>query len=381
MTIVTSPANFMMVWCSSLFVHRIGSHFLNISFLYASLSYRGSSSECVYAHVWERENWSTQNVTNLEQVIQYFTACSLLGLPRHIDTPMIKYNGPSPSDFETLQAIKNWTVGKIHGVWEIHPCNGVSYFQQSFKEASTYTTMYLQSWDLVWLLQLVSCPSPCPSPFLFLVGFQSFPQSCSHWTQGGLPWPVCLLRRINKRVYISWVTQQLSFQFNCRDPLLGTTLYCINLVPRLTLFFFFCSSICVQYTRRRKHAKNGEGLGTPVTWWTWGGRRGRWCPTTNWHAINQRVSFLPVKSNTVDLMNAWSQGYHWSAWSAWWWSLVRYLNVNPSPPYVHLASTRHHSRDGCSQAFPIFCTLPLLCIIHKPKNKKWDRPGNEAITA
>ena len=32
-------------------------------------------------------------------------------------------------------------------------------------------------------------------------------------------------------------------------------------------------------------------------------------------------------------------------------------------PYVHPASTRHHSRDRCSQAFPIFCTLPLPCII------------------
>ena len=35
----------------------------------------------------------------------------------------------------------------------------------------------------------------------------------------------------------------------------------------------------------------------------------------------------------------------------------------PLPPYVHLASTRRHSRDRCSQAFPVFRALPLPCII------------------
>ena len=33
------------------------------------------------------------------------------------------------------------------------------------------------------------------------------------------------------------------------------------------------------------------------------------------------------------------------------------------PPYVHITSTRHHSRDRCSQAFPVFLALPLPCII------------------
>ena len=33
------------------------------------------------------------------------------------------------------------------------------------------------------------------------------------------------------------------------------------------------------------------------------------------------------------------------------------------PLYVHLASTRRHSRDRCSQAFPVFCALLLPCII------------------
>ena len=33
------------------------------------------------------------------------------------------------------------------------------------------------------------------------------------------------------------------------------------------------------------------------------------------------------------------------------------------PPYVHLVSTRRHSRDRFSQAFPVFRALPLPCII------------------
>ena len=35
----------------------------------------------------------------------------------------------------------------------------------------------------------------------------------------------------------------------------------------------------------------------------------------------------------------------------------------PLPPYVHLASTRRHSRDRFSQAFPVFRALLLPCII------------------
>ena len=33
------------------------------------------------------------------------------------------------------------------------------------------------------------------------------------------------------------------------------------------------------------------------------------------------------------------------------------------PPYVYLASTRHYSRDRCSQAFPVFRALLPPCII------------------
>ena len=37
--------------------------------------------------------------------------------------------------------------------------------------------------------------------------------------------------------------------------------------------------------------------------------------------------------------------------------------VGHRPPYVHLASTRRHSRDKCSQAFPVFHALSPPCII------------------
>ena len=42
---------------------------------------------------------------------------------------------------------------------------------------------------------------------------------------------------------------------------------CIALFPSLPRFLFFGL-----YTRKQKSAKNGEGLGTPITWITSGGR-------------------------------------------------------------------------------------------------------------
>ena len=83
------------------------------------------------------------------------------------------------------------------------------------------------------------------------------------------------------------------------------------------------------------------------------------CPTTNLCVINHSVSFLLVKLSTVDFVNVWCPG---CCWSTRWWNLVRYLNVDP-PPYVHLAFTVRHSHHGYSQAFPIFHTLLLPCII------------------
>ena len=44
-----------------------------------------------------------------------------------------------------------------------------------------------------------------------------------------------------------------------------------------------------------------------------GGGGGGRCPSTNSCAINDRASFLPMKSSTVDLVNLRSLGYRQSA--------------------------------------------------------------------
>ena len=56
------------------------------------------------------------------------------------------------------------------------------------------------------------------------------------------------------------------------------------------------------------------------------------------------------------------------------------FECGPLPPYVHLASTRRHSHDRCSQAFPVFLrsSTSVYYTERKPKNKKRGRPGNEA---
>ena len=106
-------------------------------------------------------------------------------------------------------------------------------------------------------------------------------------------------------------------------------------------------------------------------------RLGGQYPSTNPCAMNDRASFLPVKLSTVDLMNIWGS----------WLSLERsmmkssmFFEHRPLPPYVHLASTRHHSRDRCSQAFPVFrhSTASVYYTERKPRNKKQGRPWNEA---
>ena len=56
-------------------------------------------------------------------------------------------------------------------------------------------------------------------------------------------------------------------------------------------------------------------------------------------------------------MKVWGPGY---CWSAWWWSLVRYLNVGPSP----LMSTSHPPDVlWYSRLSPFFAALPPPCII------------------
>ena len=54
--------------------------------------------------------------------------------------------------------------------------------------------------------------------------------------------------------------------------------------------------------------------------------------------------------------------------------------VGHRPAYVHLASTRRHSCDRCSQAFPVFLrsSTSVYYTERKPKNKNRGRPVNEA---
>ena len=87
-----------------------------------------------------------------------------------------------------------------------------------------------------------------------------------------------------------------------------------------------------------------------------------------------------MKSSIVDLVNIRTPS---------WLSLERSMMKSstlfehgPLPPYVHLASTRRHSRDRFSQAFPVFRALPLPCIIlnENRRTKNGGRPGNEATS-
>ena len=68
-------------------------------------------------------------------------------------------------------------------------------------------------------------------------------------------------------------------------------------------------------------------------------------------------------------------------WSAWWWSLVWYLNVKPSPLYVDSTSTIRHSRvPRPSLVFTLLCIILNTNQRTTTTKKKWGRPGNEAST-
>ena len=128
----------------------------------------------------------------------------------------------------------------------------------------------------------------------------------------------------------------------------------------------FCPLVCVQYnTQRQNSVKNGKGLRTPVPWMTSGGHEvdvggGGWCPTTNSFTVNHWVSFLLVKLSTVYLVNIWGPGYRWNAR---WLSLVRYLNVDPSPPTFTSRSPDVIHVTGVPRPSPFSCALLPSSII------------------
>ena len=58
--------------------------------------------------------------------------------------------------------------------------------------------------------------------------------------------------------------------------------------------------------------------------------------------------------------------------------LLHVFEYGPLPRSVHVVSTWHHSHDKYSQAFPVFATLLLPCIILNANwTTKMGRPGNE----
>ena len=89
------------------------------------------------------------------------------------------------------------------------------------------------------------------------------------------------------------------------------------------------------------------------------------------------MSFLPVKSSAVDLVNLWALG-SWLSLDYSMVSLVRYLNVDPPPlhpPYIiHVISVPRPSPFFRHSSTCVYYTE------HKPRTnkKKRGRPGNEA---
>ena len=138
-----------------------------------------------------------------------------------------------------------------------------------------------------------------------------------------------------------------------------------SLVPRLSPFFFFFFVLWLAFStihRSRRSWKMGKAWEHLPHEWRLvdaSGRKGglaHLTPHVQWTI--ERVSYR--WSQSCEHLT-WDPGYRWSAR---WWSLVRYLNVDPpGPPHVHLAFTRRHPCDRCSQVFPVFRALSLLCII------------------
>ena len=60
------------------------------------------------------------------------------------------------------------------------------------------------------------------------------------------------------------------------------------------------------------------------------------------------------------------------------WFIAHKPVVGHRPHYIHLASTRCHSLDRCSQAFPIFRYSSTSVYYCERKLKNGGRPGNKA---
>jgi len=150
--------------------------------------------------------------------------------------------------------------------------------------------------------------------------------------------------------------------------------WCHSIIPRPPLFF--CFSVCVQYnTRKRKSAKNAEGLGAPIMWmtsggrevdvrWTWGGSRGA-VPDYKYRRNKPENEFLTGEAEylwSCERLGSCLKVERSMIKSS---TLFHVFECGPLPPYVHLASTWRHSCDRCSQAFPVFHALLVPCIANQ----------------
>ena len=121
-------------------------------------------------------------------------------------------------------------------------------------------------------------------------------------------------------------------------------------------------------------------MGTPITWMTSGGHE-----LDVWGAlpINQFVCnkwVSKILTGEVEYCQSCEPKESWLSLERLMMKSSALFERGPLPPYVHLVSTRHHSRKRYSQAFPIFlCSSTSVYYTEwKLKNKKRGRPGNKA---
>ena len=159
--------------------------------------------------------------------------------------------------------------------------------------------------------------------------------------------------------------------------------------PGLPRFLFF-GLRSVQYMEAKEHEKRGRPGNTYHMFdvrWTRGGHGGGRCLISSTDAIRPESEFLTSQAEylwscerlesclAIELSMIKSS----TLFHVFECGIAPVQLIGHRPPYVHLASTWHHSHDRCFQAFPVFRALLLPCTEHKPKNKKRGRPGNEAI--
>ena len=145
----------------------------------------------------------------------------------------------------------------------------------------------------------------------------------------------------------------------------------------------FCPSVFIQYgTRKWKSAKNGEGLGTPITWMTSGGQEvdvGGMVPDYKYGRNKPESEFLTGQAE-----------YSWSCErlvsclmversmmkSS---TLFHIVECGPYPPMSTLRPPDIIHVIGVPRPSPFFALFGFhVLYLMQTEEKKWGRPGNEA---